>query len=165
MKFENPSSNVIHATRAAIVSDMRPGKMVVHSKVLSALFVGGGFALLVCAQFGNSLSPLATNVYTNIDEKFGHTVCAILSAVVYMTFALISLRLMCSRFQFRFIINKHSSIVAMWTALLGTALSFHSEHAHDFETILAWVIGAITLLLCVRFIQVHPIFAKRAKVA
>lgn len=127
----------------AVKSDMEPSRLVVHSKVGSAVAVGGGLSLFLCGQMGLGLSPLAHTVHHALMHHVGYLGCTILCGAIFAILPVFLLKMLSSKIQFLVILRQERLATLSWILSFGIFLELRNQPDDVLLILALWGIPAL----------------------
>ncbi len=144
MRFEPTPEKLSLEVRDAILADMNPSQLAVHSKLSCAVMLGGMLSLLFCGQFGFGMTPWAETMSHQLHQQMSSVTCALICGVLYALFPTFILRmLLCSPLQFRIILKKNIGAALFWYSLVGATLAYHGDHGQGIVELSTWILAAL----------------------
>ncbi len=130
--------------KEAILRDMNPTLLTIHTKLSLAVIAGGIFSLAICGQFGFGMTHWAELISHSLHERMAPIPCALACGSLYALFPTLFLRsFFCSALQFRIIFNRHFWSVLFWYFSVGMTLAYHGAHGQGILEVGSWVCSAI----------------------
>jgi hypothetical protein len=127
----------------AVKTDMEPSRWVVHSKVGTAVAMGGGASLFLCGQMGLGLSPLAVSVHHWLMHYVGYLGCTFLCGSIFAIIPVLLLKALSSKIQFLILLRKERLAIGGWVLSFGMFLEFRNQPQDFLLTIALWGIPAL----------------------
>lgn len=144
MHFETLPEHVSIKIKEAVLRDMNPTQLTLHSKLSVAVIAGGLISLALCGQFGFGVTQWAEFMSHALHERMAPIPCAMICGSLYALFPTLILRLiLCSPMQFRIILRKHFWSVLFWYFSVGITLAYHGEHGQGILELSSWVLSAL----------------------
>lgn len=155
MRFEALPERISNKIKEAIVRDMNPTQLTIHSKLSIAVITGGIISLALCGQFGFGVTEWAAAMSHSLHERMAPIPCALICGSLYALFPTLILRLLlCSPMQFKIILQKHFLSVFAWYFAIGITLAYHGDHGLGVFELGSWVFSAVltshVLEMCAR---------------
>lgn len=135
---ENIEKNI----KSHVRSDLSPAPLVAFVKAGVALSAGGGLSLFLCGQFGIGLSNTASAFSHQVHHGVGPLACAAICGGLFALVPVVIMRLICRPLQFRALLRNSWQLQLLWTAAIGSLLSYHGNFGFEFTAVAVWVVTA-----------------------
>ncbi len=123
--------------------DLEPPLWLIHSKVASAVAVGGGVSLFLCGQMGFGLSPLAHRVHHLLMEYVGFLGCTVVCGILFAIIPALLLRLFSSKVQYLLLFRRQRPVLAGWVLAFGSWLGLRNQDPEALFTLALWGLPAV----------------------
>lgn len=124
-----------------IMGDLDPHPLIVHAKLGSSIAVGGFLSLLLCGQFGLSLTPFAGAMHGQLMGLMGLVGCTVTCGLIFSFLPVLLLKVMSSPMQFYVLTRKKWGIVMTWMTGSGI-LFFVLQSSITVDDLILWTLTA-----------------------
>ncbi|MBC7659582.1 MAG: hypothetical protein H7249_07725 [Chitinophagaceae bacterium] len=144
MRFETLSVRTSNKVKDAIIQDMNPSQLTVHTKLSIAVLIGGVMSVAICGQFGFGVTEWAETMSHSLHESMAPIPCALICGALYAFFPTLILRLiLCSPMQFKIIVKHNFWSVLFWYCLVGITLAYTGDHGQGIWELSSWIGSAL----------------------
>lgn len=128
--------------QSKVVRDISPSLWTVSWKSGSSVVFGGFISLLLCGQFGVSITHAAEHINQRVHAHSHDYVQALLFGIVFSLIPPFILRLLCSPLQYR-VVTRKPLVAFAWIIGLGAALAHHGHVTVEIIGFAFWAAASV----------------------
>ncbi len=123
--------------------DIEPPVWMVHAKIGGSIAMGGVVSLLICGQFGMSLTPLADHFERHLASLMGLLGCSVTCGLLFAIVPAALLRFVSSPLQFYVLTRRNQPVILGWIVATGFVLMRLSRASLQISDIVTWYAAAM----------------------